>query len=582
MIKIEKMHINDAHNKTFISLEKPIVFEDNTVYFIIGKSGVGKTSIIDFLTSPFTDDPIKNGKIVVPDRNITIENSDSPDLSFFYQFIRKHIAFIPQKTDSLHPAIPLRKQLENFYKIASPKNGDFEACIKKQKLSKIAGFDDISFNKDSLFLTEQKNYIDENKTLFPIIGYKDAERTFEGELSSGQRQRLLILTGLMQFSLLENPILIGDEFLVNFTYLEANEVLNNVLSLIKEKSGTAIFIAHDLSFPCLRELSKEMNIRLILIEGKGTSIVPYEIPLRVFFDENKEKLSLFDDFVKSYKDDPLDKCDLHIKKSDAVLLHVYIKNSPEKNKYIDYDDNKTEKNLYENIHLDIKENKFIVITGFSGVGKSTLCEQIINDISDKKTFRYFPSTTLSSISEDSQITVEQDLINIYEYYYNSVKDLSDHKEEIEGILKKVELPFSYDKFMKQKIYDLSGGQQQRYWLARILFHIEGNKHPKLLFLDESIASLDCMTKNDIIRFFLKEVLEERGITIVLISHDLRDIGVIDNTLGKDNEIFEHYEMLNHTLYKVMTRPFSLYKKNLEDGKSNEYDGNLLLKLEGTN
>jgi ABC-type dipeptide/oligopeptide/nickel transport system ATPase subunit len=164
--------------------------------------------------------------------------------------------------------------------------------------------------------------------------------------------------------------------------------------------------------------------------------------------------------------------------------------------------------------------------------------------------------------------------------------LSECKDEIKEILMNVRFYEDteisdelLDEFLKKKIFDLSGGQQQRYWFMRILFEYKrliGNHVPaELLVLDESIASLDCMTKNKIIEFLLKEVFFGRGITILLISHDLRDISIIYETLLKlftleniDN-VFEHYEMFNKGIYKVLT-PFSQYRENLLNQNINEY------------
>jgi ABC-type dipeptide/oligopeptide/nickel transport system ATPase subunit len=96
-----------------------------------------------------------------------------------------------------------------------------------------------------------------------------------------------------------------------------------------------------------------------------------------------------------------------------------------------------------------------------------------------------------------------------------------------------------------------------------------------LILDESIASLDCITKNKIIALLLQEVLSERGMTVLFVSHDLRDIDVIYRTILKRSKkqkihnIFEHYEMFNGGLYRVETG-FTEYRENLNKRKANAY------------
>jgi ABC-type dipeptide/oligopeptide/nickel transport system ATPase subunit len=187
----------------------------------------------------------------------------------------------------------------------------------------------------------------------------------------------------------------------------------------------------------------------------------------------------------------------------------------------------------------------------------------------------------SYLSLDSQVIVQDDLLNMYGYY-NGIRDINNCRNELKKLLSDVKLyptedidDALLDSFLEKKVFTFSGGQQQRYWFSRILFNrSKNNNNPNLLMLDESIASLDCITKNDIIAFLLDEILIKQCMSVFLISHDLRDINVIYKTLNNQNErkindIFEHYEILNHGLYKVLT-PFPEYTENLLSGKANKY------------
>jgi zinc transport system ATP-binding protein len=63
--------------------------------------------------------------------------------------------------------------------------------------------------------------------------------------------------------------------------------------------------------------------------------------------------------------------------------------------------------------------------------------------------------------------------------------------------------------------ELSGGQQQRVLLARALCATR-----KLLLLDEPVAGLDPMVTEDLYRM-IDEINKETGLTIMMVSHDIR-------------------------------------------------------------
>lgn len=88
-----------------------------------------------------------------------------------------------------------------------------------------------------------------------------------------------------------------------------------------------------------------------------------------------------------------------------------------------------------------------------------------------------------------------------------------YKDNIELFRNKLNLDEYWDKAVRQ----LSLGQRMRADIAASLLH-----NPKVLLLDEPTIGLDVVVKKDI-RELIKTIRNERGITVLLTTHDMRDI-----------------------------------------------------------
>jgi ABC-2 type transport system ATP-binding protein len=74
-----------------------------------------------------------------------------------------------------------------------------------------------------------------------------------------------------------------------------------------------------------------------------------------------------------------------------------------------------------------------------------------------------------------------------------------------------------DEFLNTPVRSLSLGQRMRADLAGALLH-----DPRILFLDEPTIGLDVVAKERI-RLFIKSINCERGVTVILTTHDLVDV-----------------------------------------------------------
>ena len=116
-----------------------------------------------------------------------------------------------------------------------------------------------------------------------------------------------------------------------------------------------------------------------------------------------------------------------------------------------------------------------------------------------------------------------DSFELHQHVYNIADD--DYRRTL-GFCREV---LQLDSFIQSPVRQLSLGQRMRAEMAMALLH-----EPKILFLDEPTIGLDVLAK-DRIREFLRTINRERGVTIILTTHDLKDV----------EEICPRLIMINH-------------------------------------
>ncbi|EMZ5229031.1 ABC transporter ATP-binding protein [Escherichia coli] len=180
--------------------------------------------------------------------------------------------------------------------------------------------------------------------------------------------------------------------------------------------------------------------------------------------------------------------------------------------------------VISNLSIDIQNNDFIIITGASGVGKSTLLN-IIGLIDTSYHGRYIlDGIDVSKINHKNQLYLrggyfgyifQDSLINEKQTVLRNIlsvielKKQSEYSHVILNELKKVGL---HNISPETSASLLSGGEKQRIALARALI-----KKPKILLADEPTASLDNDNKEKVMNIILNYY--KRGGTVVMITHD---------------------------------------------------------------
>jgi zinc transport system ATP-binding protein len=169
--------------------------------------------------------------------------------------------------------------------------------------------------------------------------------------------------------------------------------------------------------------------------------------------------------------------------------------------------NRNNKNILENVFVNIKKNDFITIIGPNGAGKSVLLECLMGSFlpdsgkiikKNNLSIGYIPQNFIPDNS--MPISVKRFLTLKKKFTSKELIDIS-RETNISEILGK-------------HLSTLSGGELQKVLLARSLL----NK-PELLILDEPAQNLDIKNQLNFYNL-LNKIYKDRDLSILMVSHDL--------------------------------------------------------------
>lgn len=194
--------------------------------------------------------------------------------------------------------------------------------------------------------------------------------------------------------------------------------------------------------------------------------------------------------------------------------------------------------IVENLNFTVNKGEYLCIVGENGSGKTTLMKTlldlqkpisgrvIIGEGLEKNEIGYLSQQT--TVQKDFPASVReivlsgcQGKLGLRPFYNKEEKQLAKKNMARMGI----------SSLAKSSYRELSGGQQQRVLLARALCSTG-----KILLLDEPVAGLDPKVTLEMYRLIAD--LNEEGITIIMISHDIAAaVNYADHILHIGNKIF---------------------------------------------
>ena len=190
--------------------------------------------------------------------------------------------------------------------------------------------------------------------------------------------------------------------------------------------------------------------------------------------------------------------------------------------------------------FSIDKGEFAVIAGASGAGKSTILN-LMGGLDMATTGKIIvDKENVTKFNAKRLTTYRRYDIGFVFQFYNLVQNLT-VRENVELATQICKNPLDIDEVieavgLKDRSANfpaqLSGGEQQRVAIARALA-----KNPKLLLCDEPTGALDYNTGKQILKL-LQDTCRERGVTVVVITHNLALTAMGDKVIKVKNGVVD--------------------------------------------
>lgn len=209
-----------------------------------------------------------------------------------------------------------------------------------------------------------------------------------------------------------------------------------------------------------------------------------------------------------------------------------------------------DKLVFENLTLELPDNKITSILGPSGVGKTSILKAICNLVTyegyiekhDKYSFIFQDDRLINSIT-----------------VLDNLKIVNNNLDKILEITKVLEI----DGLLKKYPNELSGGEKKRVNIARAFIY-----DSDIILSDEALSSLDESLRFKILKYITR-LFEYNNKTIIMVTHNILEaLSISDKIiLINDRKILKEYN-LDSKKMREFDEISSLYKEILNFFKEN--------------
>ena len=190
-----------------------------------------------------------------------------------------------------------------------------------------------------------------------------------------------------------------------------------------------------------------------------------------------------------------------------------------------------EKHALKDINLTVNKGEFIAIVGHTGSGKTTFVQHLNAlvrhqsgdlvvaglNLADKKLDLKKLRGSVGMVFQYPEYQLFAD--TVLDDVAFGPKNFGVAKDEAIELAKNAieTVGLDFDTIKSKSPFDLSGGEKRRVALAGVLA-----MKPQILVLDEPTAGLDPQGKREILSL-VKSLNKQKGITVVMVSHDMNEV-----------------------------------------------------------